>query len=516
MTLVVMALAGLRRAHAQIAVEAWVQRYNGPGNADDFASAVAVDTNGNVFVTGISTGTTGSYDYATIKYSGAGVSVWTNHYNGPENYEDSPHAVAVDGSGNVFVTGQSFNASSSWDFATIKYSGAGVPLWTNRYNGSVNSADVAVAVATDANGNAFVTGASFLGGGGIDYTTIKYSGAGVPLWTNYYNGPGDGTDGAHAMALDSSGNVFVTGASGGGIGTLADYATIKYSNAGVPLWTNRFNGPANSDDWANAIAIDANDNVFVTGYQSTTFSSGNFDYATIKYSNAGAPLWTNRYTGLVIGTDVANAVALDTNGNVFVTGYSGNGSSTDYATIKYSGAGVPLWTNRYNGPQNDSDHPTAITVDTSGKVFVTGFSLSSSNTYHYGTIAYSGAGVALWTNRNHGSGNNPQQANASLAADRSGNVFMTGYSLGIDSGYDYVMVKYAAASPSLTVSRTPTSTVAISWPSPSTGFTLQQNTNGITTLNWTNVLIAPTDNGTTKTVIVNPPSGTRFYRLTSP
>src|SRR5688572_10089227 len=130
------------------------------------------------------------------------------------------------------------------------------------------------------------------------------------------------------MALDTNGNVFVTGVAGG-TGSLADYATIKYSNAGVPLWTNFYNGPGNGDDRAIAIAIDANANVFVTGYQ--TGSGSGFDYATIKYSGAGVPLWTNRYGGLANGTDVANAIALDTIGNVFVTGYSGNGFSTDYA-----------------------------------------------------------------------------------------------------------------------------------------------------------------------------------------
>jgi uncharacterized delta-60 repeat protein len=507
------ALLGGLMAHAQNGVAVWTNRFNGPGNGGDYASAVAVGTNGNVIVTGISTGTNGGWDFATIKYSGAGVPLWTNYYDGPESYEDSPHAVAVDGSGNVFVTGQSFSAGSSWDFATIKYSAAGVPLWTNRYNGPSTSPDVPVAMTTDASGNVFVTGYSYLGGGGIDYTTIKYSEAGVALWTRYYNGPGDGTDAASAMALDSNGNVLVTGASGGGIGALADFATIKYSNDGVPLWTNRFNGPGNSDDEATAIAVDPNGNVFVTGHQ--TGSSSFFDYATIKYSNAGVPLWTNRYAGLVTGTDVANAIALDTTGNAYVTGYSGNGFSTDYATIKYSGAGVPLWTNRYNGPANNSDLATAITVDTSGHVFVTGYSRTSSNTYHYSTIAYTGAGVALWTNRNHGSGSNPQQANAALAADRSGNVFMTGYSLGLDSDYDYLILKYSIARPSLTIARTTTNTVAISWPSPSTGFTLQQNTNGIATVNWSNVLTTPTDNGTKKTVIVNPPGGTRFYRLSN-
>ena len=70
----------------------------------------------------------------------------------------------------------------------------------------------------------------------------------MPLWTNRYNGPGNGNDYATAVAVDGSGNVFVTGYSHGSSGSYYDYATIAYSGAGVPLWTNRYNGPGNSDD----------------------------------------------------------------------------------------------------------------------------------------------------------------------------------------------------------------------------------------------------------------------------
>lgn len=513
--LVAAALGGLlTKAIAQgSGLPEWTNRFDGPSNGRDFASALAVDLNGNVIATGVSTGSDGDYDYATIKYSSAGAPLWTNRYDGPDSFSDEPHAIAVDSSGNVVVTGQSFGGSSSWDFATIKYSAAGVPLWTNRFN-SANSVDVAVAVATDASGNVFVTGYTFRGGGGNDFVTIKYSPAGAQLWIDYYNGPGNGTDGASAIALDTNGDVFVTGTSGGS-GSLADFATIKYSNAGVPLWTNRFNGLGNGDDTATAITIDETGNVFVTGRQ---YGSGSdYDYATIKYSNAGVPLWTNRYNGPANSTDFANAIAVDTNGNVLVTGFAKfSGIYSDYATIKYSGAGVPLWTNRYNGPSNNTDQATAIAVNASGKVFVTGVSLSSvSGVYVYATVAYSGAGVPLWTNRNYGAGNNPSFANASLAADRNGSVAMAGYSLYAGSDYDYLTVKYFDGAPPLTIARTTTNTVAVSWPSPSTGFTLQQNTNGIATLNWSNVVTEPTDNGTTKTMIVNPPSGTRFFRLRS-
>ena len=95
---------------AETAVQAWVQRYNGPGNGDDDANAVAVDGSNNVIVTGYSTGSGSDYDYATIKYSSAGVPLWTNRYNGPANSNDHARAVAVDGSNNVIVTGYSYGS----------------------------------------------------------------------------------------------------------------------------------------------------------------------------------------------------------------------------------------------------------------------------------------------------------------------------------------------------------------------------------------------------------------------
>jgi len=243
LTTLALGILGGTTAQAQSGgVPLWTNVYNGPANSYDSAFAMAVDGGGNVFVTGRSVGTNGT-DYATIKYSGVGVALWTNLYDGPVNSADYASAVAVDGSGNVFVTGYSTGIDFNYDYATIAYSGAGVALWTNRYNGPENSEDYAFTVAVDGSGNVFVTGQSRNSGAvNPDYATIKYSGAGVALWTNRYNGPGNSYDSASAVAVDGSGNVFVTGSSYGTNG-FSDYATIKYSGAGVALWTNRYNGP---------------------------------------------------------------------------------------------------------------------------------------------------------------------------------------------------------------------------------------------------------------------------------
>src|SRR5262249_31958640 len=156
------------------------------------------------------------------------------------------------------------------------------------------------------------------------------------------------------------------------IGSTNDYATVAYSSAGLALWTNRYDGPASGDDQPVGIAVDSSGNVFVTG-----FSAGSrYDFATVAYTSAGAPPWTNRYDGPANGDDVSAGVAVDWKGNVFVTGASKAALNTDYATVACSGEGVPLWTNRFNGPltndpPNNNDYATAIAVGPSGSVYVT-------------------------------------------------------------------------------------------------------------------------------------------------
>ena len=124
---------------------------------------------------------------------------------------------------------------------------------------------------------------------------------GTPVWTNYYNGTGKAQDGVTAMALDANGNVYVTGYSDGN-GTGQDFATVKYSSNGTALWTNQFNGPGNDYDYPPAMAVDDSGNTYVAG---TTYASnaGTYNYATIKYTAAGKPAWTNYYTSVGDRTD---------------------------------------------------------------------------------------------------------------------------------------------------------------------------------------------------------------------
>jgi hypothetical protein len=118
----------------------------------------------------------------------------------------------------------------------------------------------------------------------------------------------------------------VTGESVGS--TIFDYATIKYDSSGQQQWVARYDGPGNStDDIARAIALDASNNVYITG-------TSDGDYATIKYNGMGQEDWVVRYSGIKDGSENAYAIAVDSSGNVYVTGSSGT-NNIDYATIKY-------------------------------------------------------------------------------------------------------------------------------------------------------------------------------------
>lgn len=422
----------------------WVSRYNGPASNIDMANAMVVDASGNVYVTGASTGSGSNYDYATVKYNSAGVQQWFARYNGSGNNEDIAYSIAVDATGNVYVTGYSKSGSTAGteDYVTIKYNSAGVSQWTQIYNGTGNNTDIAYSIAIDGTGNVYVTGASTGSGTNHDYATIKYNVSGAQQWVQRYNGPGNNIDEAKSLRVSSSGDVFVTGYSRGGaaFGT-EDYATIKYNTSGAVQWTQRYNGTGNGYDVANSLAIDAAGNVYVTG--ACTGSGTNYDYVSVKYNTSGVQQWLQTYNGPGNNWDEATSIAVDGTGNVYVTGYStGSGTGFDYATMKYNSAGTQQWLQRFNGPASSIDQAISIAVDASGNVYSAGWSQGSTSNFDYSVIKYNSAGTQQWEKRYNGPANTGDFG-TSFAIDGTGNLYISGYSDGIGTSSDYATIKYS-------------------------------------------------------------------------
>ncbi len=433
----------------------WQRRYNGPANGFDDVNALALDGSGNVVVTGVSSSENGYGDYYTAKYAAAdGGLLWEKRYDGPANQSDHATGVAVDASGNVVVTGYSWNGTNV-DYSTAKYAAAdGALLWEKRYNGPANSDNLAAAVAVDASGNVVVTGLSgnYLN---ADYYTAKYAAAdGALLWERRYDGPANSYDSATAVVVDGSGNVVVTGFSATGLFDFSlphnyDYYTVKYAAAnGAVMWEKRYNGPENHWSSAQAMAVDGSGNVVVTGASVTELPKLNSDYYTAKFAAAdGALLWEKRYNGVRNGHDASRALALDNSGNVVVTGasYSETNGYVDYYTAKYAAAdGALMWEKRYDGPANQSDHATGVAVDGSGNVVVTGISEGRASNSDYYTAKYAAADGALLWEQRYNGLANFADVAHAVAVERNGNVAVTG-SFSNGTNSDYYTAKYAVA-----------------------------------------------------------------------
>src|SRR5437868_5795639 len=150
----------------------WQKSYSGPGaNSMDTSALVVMDNSGNVYVSGWTNGYGTGSDIILIKYNPVtGDSVWVRRYNGSANGEDKPLAMISDNSGNVYITGFSFQPTR--DIITLKYDASGALVWSSSYNGTNNGGDYGFGIAVDGSGNVYVTGRS--DDSSQHFTTIKY------------------------------------------------------------------------------------------------------------------------------------------------------------------------------------------------------------------------------------------------------------------------------------------------------------------------------------------------------
>jgi len=424
-------------------VQEWEGRYDGTGNGDDRAQAIAIDSNNNIYVTGKSVGDGTVSDYVTIKYGpDSNIPLWIATYNGPNNNTDYAHAIALDSDDNVYVTGEDWGNGTFHDYATIKYAPeSNEPVWVARYNGTANVDDSAKAIVIDNSNNIYITGYS-IGSGGTsrNSVTIKYDAEGNELWIAIYGSGEEYYCSTEAMAIDAQDNIYVTGYLQQQSQS-SDYFTIKY-NADInqAVWTASYNGPGNGNDTAVAIAVDNNNNIYVTGRSKGTVTGD--DYATIKYDINGNEIWAARYNGPEgNNNDSASAIVIDSNDNIYVTGASCDSNGRwDYATIKYTpDSNISVWVARYNGTGDKEDLARDVVIDSNNNIYVTGESFGSGTDYDYATVKYDQDGNEIWAARYNGPGTSRSGAEA-IAVDSNNNVYVTGYSG--DATKDYVTVKY--------------------------------------------------------------------------
>ncbi len=403
---------------------------------------MVIDNYGNSYVTGVSVNPGTSWDISTIKYNSSGVQQWVAIYSGPRSVPDGGNSIAVDLSGNVYVTGEVDGNTNFQDYITIKYNPMGVQQWAVRYNGPGNYSDEAFLISVDKSGNAYVSGRS-ISNLRYDYCTIKYSGSGVEQWVARYDGPLHWNDQPYQLRLDELSNVYVTGFIDDSSNS-KNFGTIKYNSSGVQQWAAIYNGPANASDEARSLEIDNSGNVFVTG--ESKGNGSDFDIATIKYDSNGTQIWVARYNGPGNYLDRGNAIGISQQNDIYVAGWSyGNGTLADYVSIKYNPSGIQQWVQRYNGPGNDIEYtspPNSLAIDFSDNIYITGWSKGLNSQYDYCTIKYNSSGEQIWLSRYNGPGNNNDYG-VVVAVDTFNNVYAFGTSRDSSNSDDYCLIKYS-------------------------------------------------------------------------
>lgn len=387
---------------------AWTSFYSHPSNLADYNPMFGRDAQGNIYLGGTSNASsgTGDTDIVLSKIDANGNLVWSRTFNGPGEYKDALRDMAVDGAGNVYLTGYTYKDGSventrSYDFVTLKYDTNGNRLWTRFYGKADHYDDFPTSLKIDAAGNVYIGGFSWDVNVFADYATLKYDTDGNLLWAKrYVTIHGEATN---EIEVDSAGNVYITGYrnrnSGGGT---EEIVTIKYNSAGVEQWRNHFNPAASENDRGYEIEFDSAGNVYVLGI---TYTSMFEPQATIQKINpaTGANIWTKIY-GVPNSTDgtVPAAMKLDQNGNIIITGMvnlSGEFYEVDSFTAKFDNDGNFLWLKTYDGrADEDYDGDSKLALDTDGNIYM-GVTSEGFFNPDIQLIKYFPDGTVDWTHR---------------------------------------------------------------------------------------------------------------------
>lgn len=354
----------------------WTRSFNGQSNMDDQGYNITIDNCGDVYIVGTVWNTDRSYDIALLKYSSDGNLVWNVSVSGANiEAEDRGLDLYVDASGNIYITGFCTKLDNYTDIITQKYNSSGTLLWTAEEDGDDNLDSKGSAIAVSSSG-VYVTGYITSAQTGKDLVLIKYDDDGNRQFLRQYNGQGNSEDRAFGIVAESD-NIFITGYIT--TSSSVDCITLKYDSQGNFIWEAAYNGEAGEIDKAFGIVVDNTDGkVYITGQ--TRVVTGNDDYLTICYNQYGQQNWAATYNGPGNGNDIATAIGIVANENntksIVVTGYSwGTNNDYDYATVRYNiNSGTQQTVNRYSMTQQSNDFAQDIAVDSENNSYVTGYS----------------------------------------------------------------------------------------------------------------------------------------------
>jgi hypothetical protein len=447
--------------------ESWRVVDGGPEDVlvrrDGTARALAMELSGNTAVriaaTGSTTNPEGNADIYTVKYDAqTGQQIWAVMHAGEAGLEDQGVSVAIDSEGNVIIVGTVTVSAGNTDIYVAKYAAAdGELLWEATYagdgttdygNDGIGLFDIVNLVQKGRanlkigpNDEVVIGGYVTLAGGNQDLVVIKYDAEGGRQWVTTYDSPSGKADYSNAIAVNEDGDVFVTGASAQ---ANLDAITLKVDgDTGEQVWTQRYD--AGKPDEGMMIAIDSMGNPVITGYS----QHDTFNFMLIRYNaSTGTELASRILDGPTNSSDAAWDMVLVDGGQPIITGtsYSANGAFDGY-TLRFgcacTSSVIPVkWGTRFSAPGARQDQMVSIGADMYGNPVVTGYGQNVDGSMDVYTAKYrAGDGSLIWQTMMDGPGGRNDFSRA-VAVDPAGNVFVAGYAASAEGSRDFWVSHY--------------------------------------------------------------------------
>jgi len=346
----------------------WTRNYTGEDAGNARARGAAVDASGNVIVVGEEFVVGQNANVWARKYTPDGEVVWTWSWNGASNGDDIAHAVAIDPAGDLVIVGETYVGGSGADMLFVKLGPDSKPVWQKTYNGPGNLGDRAYGVAVDGTGNIAVTGEEYKLIGLHNVWTRLMDKDGTTIWTDAYDANA-GNDAGHAVAFTSSSEVVVAGEIYVPIG-LANLWLRKYAAGGATMWTKSADHMLGNDIW-RGVAIDGAGEIGVVGevYEVAGLSA----IKIARYSADGDELWSDIQDSDGGDNDIGHGVAFDAGNNLIAVGeeYTANDFARAWVR-KYDPMGAQRWTQIFDGDAAGNDISWAVAIDAEGHVYAAG------------------------------------------------------------------------------------------------------------------------------------------------
>jgi hypothetical protein len=366
----------------------WTYVYNGPGNGSDRANAITCGADGNLYIAGVSEGAGTRNDFTVISIDANGGQRWVYTRSGQMAgyYNDFAAAVIYGGDGNIYAAGCLCEYGYE-DYVVISLSSSGSERWA--YIRDISSWDTARGLVWGTDGNIYVTGWSYGGGGTLDFRLVGLRPNGSEKWVYTYQQSG-GDDRGPFIACGADHNLYTAGytkPSGG----QSDLILISVDTIGHQRWIRTYNGPGNGDDEARPLVISPSGSVCTAG---RARGSGSQDMLVLSMDTSGSQNWASRFDGPGKGEDDLFALANSPAGGFHVAGYStGTGTGRDLTVLSLTGAGDTSWTYRYNGTGNGADAGYSLNVPSDSILYVAGVSRGLDTTDIVVVSLATGAGV---------------------------------------------------------------------------------------------------------------------------